>query len=678
MRKAPTQWGFEALDKQSSGVVIESRLHLLSALAEAAESEHSLMCLYLYAMFSLKRVESEGVSAKELAAIDGWRKAILHICLEEMSHLSLVSNIISAIGGTPNFMRPNFPVAPGYFPSGMVMELAPFDLNTLEHFIYLERPASFEVEDSHSFRPETPYERYAPEGRILPSSGDYKTIGILYGAIQNALSRLSEEIGESKFFCGNTNRQITAADSALPGLIAVKNLDTALKAVHTIIVQGEGALSVHNSHFERFTQIKDQYLDLLRANPAFEPGRKVARNPVMRKPINPKNHVWVDHPLTSRYLDLANGFYAFMVRVLVQIYLIEDRDRKEKSQLLQLSFSIMHTMATVGEALTLLPASENTPGCFAGMSFAMVRTLSPLAKENELDLMTEVLKVASFRLKNLQGEIEKLKSTNSPIEPCTERLAIAQKDMVKWMNSLTQLQLARSNVSRPTALDPALADAPEGSGDCETAASSLIAVSFRAKKCIHKRHCVTELPLVFKANTPGKWLFPEAAPAETIAAVVRECPSGALTYESKGQIQNETPPQVNTMRLYENGPYAFLADLVIDGKKEGCRATLCRCGNSNNKPFCDHSHIDAGFLATGEPETIDSRALDSREGPLVIERTDNGPLSVKGNLELCAGTGRVVLRTTNVLLCRCGHSKSKPVCDGTHATIGFQDHITRS
>ena len=216
--------------------------------------------------------------------------------------------------------------------------------------------------------------------------------------------------------------------------------------------------------------------------------------------------------------------------------------------------------------------------------------------------------------------------------------------------------------------------APAPATNFDTAESDQIKIKFDTQRCIHSRHCVTELPKVFKANTPCAWLFPEKAAADVVAGVIRECPSGALTYESKiATVENEKRPEVNLMRIYENGPYAFLADMTIDGKDEGQRVTLCRCGLSKQKPFCDHSHAEAGFVATGEPDSHGIDALAVRGGPLSIDRTPNGPLLLKGNLEICAGTGRIFERCTQTALCRCGFSKSKPLCDGSHVAAKFMD-----
>jgi len=99
---------------------------------------------------------------------------------------------------------------------------------------------------------------------------------------------------------------------------------------------------------------------------------------------------------------------------------------------------------------------------------------------------------------------------------------------------------------------------------------------------------------------------------------------------------------------------------------------LCRCGASKNKPYCDGSHHDVEFAASGEPPTgKQTDMLPVRDGPLQIDPQINGPLQIRGNLEITSGTGRMVARVTGVKLCRCGASQNKPFCDGSHAKIGF-------
>ncbi|HMK87366.1 MAG TPA: ferritin-like domain-containing protein [Steroidobacteraceae bacterium] len=102
------------------------RESLLHALYEAAEIEHNLMCTYLYAAFSLKSGVGEGLSLPEAEAVERWRREIMRVAIDEMSHLTAVWNITSALGGTPRFGRTNFPLDPGYLPARIVVKLAPF------------------------------------------------------------------------------------------------------------------------------------------------------------------------------------------------------------------------------------------------------------------------------------------------------------------------------------------------------------------------------------------------------------------------------------------------------------------------------------------------------------------------------------------------------------------------
>lgn len=216
---------------------------------------------------------------------------------------------------------------------------------------------------------------------------------------------------------------------------------------------------------------------------------------------------------------------------------------------------------------------------------------------------------------------------------------------------------------------PASSSAANG---VETAKGEKLDILFEAKRCIHARFCVTGAPDVFLANVKGPWLHPDAMEVERVVEIAHACPSGAIQYRRNDGAHNETAPPVNLSSIRESGPYAFKGQLELDGEPIGYRATLCRCGASRNKPFCDGSHHDVGFSATGEPPSGKTDALAVRNGVLAIDPQLNGPLSVRGNLEITSGTGRVVARVTTAKLCRCGGSATKPFCDGTHAKIGFK------
>ena len=199
-----------------------------------------------------------------------------------------------------------------------------------------------------------------------------------------------------------------------------------------------------------------------------------------------------------------------------------------------------------------------------------------------------------------------------------------------------------------------------------------IVVRFDGDKCIHSRNCVLGRPEVFQANVPGDWIRPDNVSAEAVVMTAMACPSGAITYERIDGGPQEAPPPVNLIRVRENGPVSIHADIRIGDAIAHQRATLCRCGASKNKPYCDGSHGAAGFQATGEPPSRTSEPLAVRNGMLAVKPIKDGPLKITGNLELVSGTGRTLDRLQETWLCRCGESKNKPYCDGTHKKIGFK------
>jgi hypothetical protein len=74
------------------------------------------MCQYLYAALSLKQSQNEGLTREEAEAAQRWRKHIFHIAAQEMLHLSLVQNLLSATGAAPHLSRPDFPQPASHYP----------------------------------------------------------------------------------------------------------------------------------------------------------------------------------------------------------------------------------------------------------------------------------------------------------------------------------------------------------------------------------------------------------------------------------------------------------------------------------------------------------------------------------------------------------------------------------
>src|SRR6516225_7531120 len=97
-------------------LVVEHREHLWNLLMEASQVEHMIMCQYLYASFSLRTGPDEGLTAEQAEAVRRWHKVLTGIAVDEMLHLALVANLMSAIGAAPMLSRPNFPRQSEYLP----------------------------------------------------------------------------------------------------------------------------------------------------------------------------------------------------------------------------------------------------------------------------------------------------------------------------------------------------------------------------------------------------------------------------------------------------------------------------------------------------------------------------------------------------------------------------------
>jgi uncharacterized Fe-S cluster protein YjdI/CDGSH-type Zn-finger protein len=130
-----------------------------------------------------------------------------------------------------------------------------------------------------------------------------------------------------------------------------------------------------------------------------------------------------------------------------------------------------------------------------------------------------------------------------------------------------------------------------------------VEVSFDLDLCIHVGECLRGHDGVFQLRR-RPWVLPDEADADTVAEVVRRCPSGALLYRRKDGGPEEAPSGASVTPI-RNGPLLVVGEIDVrrpDGTVERLpRATLCRCGESRNKPFCDNRHLTSGFQAEGAP-----------------------------------------------------------------------------
>lgn len=149
------------------------------------------------------------------------------------------------------------------------------------------------------------------------------------------------------------------------------------------------------------------------------------------------------------------------------------------------------------------------------------------------------------------------------------------------------------------------------------------------EKCVHSASCFRKLPQVFNPRVKP-WIKPDAAAPEEIIAVVQACPSGALS-------------------MLKSQPQA-----TIDQHTEE-----------------DAAPLDVPITVTNIASTpvLTEGAGTISQTVTVVEVSKNGPLLIKGALELKFPDGTVKERSNVTALCRCGQSKSKPFCDGSHVHV---------
>ena len=128
-----------------------------------------------------------------------------------------------------------------------------------------------------------------------------------------------------------------------------------------------------------------------------------------------------------------------------------------------------------------------------------------------------------------------------------------------------------------------------------------VEVSFDLDICIHIGECLRGHEGVFQLRRLP-WVLPDEADADTVAEVVERCPSGALQYRRHDGGPEEQHPGASVTPI-RDGPLLVVGEVRVrreDGAVETLpRATLCRCGFSEHKPFCDNHHLAAGFRAPG-------------------------------------------------------------------------------
>src|SRR4051794_33151842 len=204
-------------------ILVERRKELTYLLSQGAELEHSVMCEYLYAAFSLRRTPGPGLHPDHLEVVERWRRVLFDIAGEEMLHWAVVQNLLTAVGSAPFVSRPHFPHQLHGYPPDVQFRLLPFGHAALQHFIYLERPADAEQPDGAGFEHTGPRPAPMAPEEVVPRGQDYDTQGHLYREVERGLAHLSDLIGEDRLFIGPAFHQAEESSFGWPILQPITN-----------------------------------------------------------------------------------------------------------------------------------------------------------------------------------------------------------------------------------------------------------------------------------------------------------------------------------------------------------------------------------------------------------------------------------------------------------------------
>ena len=648
--------------------VIEHREALIWMLCEAAELEHGIMCQYLFAAFSLKKSMDEGLSDGELAAVTRWRKLVSQVATEEMLHLALVHNLLSAIGAAPHFARPNLPAPAHHYPAGVHLALVPFGEPALRHFIFLERPEGMALKDADEL--DAALERAVPlmaEGAIVPAQQDFATVGHLYRSIEQGIVHLAEKFGERQLFVGPPRAQATAKDFGWPELVSVTDLGSAQMAIDTILEQGEGCRGDwQEAHFGQFVQILDEYLQMKEDNPGFEPIR-----PVMHAKVRPGGRDGgfprIADPITARCTDLFNVGYEVLLQTLERYFAHTEESDAQLGTLAGATLALMlRVLKPLGDLITTLPVGTEYPGRTAGPSFELFYQSGYLMPHREAawTLIEERLRDASAFVGSLQNDSDPVASDRlAPVAEALDEIADSLAAHFADWGAVSRYAGGRpASVAPPADVSLSLDRASELAS---TVGAALDQERSAPRELFDGAHALLEVVVRRDGGA--------ARIADSLVNSVLRPLATALTDRSASE---PTPSAISTTIDPAQPVEASIWTLAQ-------AATELRAGSASGSPLTSGLAEAAACLQrlalelspAGGPDGAESRLarLHELQAGLAeeIRVSNDGPYLVTNAHHVRNWLGETVPVPPQAALCRCGESKTKPFCDGTHAQIGF-------
>ncbi len=634
---------------------------LISLLEQAADLEHSLACVHLFAAYSLKNdIREGGITDKQAEIVRGWRARLTSEAVDRMLHLAQILHLLTAIGAAPHIARPTFPLLSSTDPSRIRLLLAPFSQRTIE------RLSAFERSDAIITTLNQPLG--IDEGLISAM-----TVGDLYERIAQGFRDLPTE----ELFIGSSEVQANARFLNLGDqLITVVDRASAAAAIAMITGTANGAVSTDTASVG--TTIRTEYAAVVaeaqKTGLLFDPVRSVGTNPRAHLIEERTDSTRIVDTLTVAVADLFNRAYDTLLLLTQRIFAPTEESNAELELFAQAALRLMASVIRpLGEALTRMPIdSASLVGVCAGAPFGDDGDLPEVTHQTPAKALFDEqlwqLAIAATTLRIIPGLPTEIQEATAALQDLTCQFAPADgpDGMAARITTLKQMQAElgctiQASVSGPylvtnantlvTWLGEPIPVRPQ-MALCRCGGSAIkpfcdgthVRIGFTDKKdpqrvldhsdtyigtaitildnrgiCAHSGFCSDRLATVFHAGQEP-FVSPNGARMDEIIRAVRACPSGALSYalggvEIRDGVDQMRPP---TIEVSKDGPYRITGGIALkDGqgndetRNQGASQehySLCRCGHSQNKPFCSGMHWYVNFhdpeIATDREPTL--------------------------------------------------------------------------
>lgn len=648
---------------------MEHRKELSFLLCQAAEIEHLAMCQYLYTAFSLRDETGPGLTAEQLGAVRRWRRALSAIASEEMLHWALVNNILTAIGSAPFVSRPNFPHRAKGYPPTVQFALLPFGEKALRHFAFFERPLESHFEGVPELIGEGRGQPAMDPRELQPRSQDYVSQGELYRALDDGLVHLAKTLGEDGLFIGPPWAQAGPETFGWSELVRVVDLESARTALVRIIEQGEGGSSRDSatSHYGRFLSVLGELRAMKEADPDFEPSHPVVAAVVRGVEGEEPPGPLITDPATAAVSDLFNVVNDLVLQILSRYFAFGHESGSQQAVLANVGVELMiGAIAPLGGLLARLPVGPEHPQSTAGASFQLAYRSNFLLPHRRVAWIrfAERLRQAADFATRCTGDL-----TEDPVLRSVAGLLV--RGAARLEQEIEPLDEATGAEPTPAAGERAIEVTPQG--------------PYRVMGRVPLRR-MTDVRSA--AGEPLTWQLTEELETADVVLLCR-CGGSATkpycdgTHKVREWDGTECAP-VNRFRdraSVDSGP-----GIVIRNDGGLCsHAGFCANRVENIYGMLGRLEPDDGAtrsLMMAMIERCPSGALTfalDEEGPDIepplpeaIGVVADGPLYVTGGVPVNRADGQPLEGRNRQVLCRCGLSATKPLCDGAHKDVAFR------